>query len=132
MALRVPTNLPPDLETLITRVIGAAIEVHRQLGPGFLESVYERTLCHELDLRGIRYEWQKEITVHYKELMIPGQRLDLLVDERLIVELKAVEELAPIHQAQVLSYLKSTGLRAGLLINFNVELLKSGIRRLVL
>jgi GxxExxY protein len=131
MRLKVPSDLPEDLEELIRAVIGAAIEVHRHLGPGFIESIYEQSLCHELSLRGIKFERQKEIVVNYKGLRISGQRLDILVEGRLILELKSVEEIAPIHVAQLVSYLKSNRLRAGLLINFNVQQLKSGIHRVV-
>ena len=132
MGLRLKSNLPEKLEGLITEVIGAAIEVHRNLGPGFIESVYEYALCHELELRGIPYERQKEILIPYKDISISGQRLDLLVDGRLILELKAVEEISNMHEAQILSYLKSTGTRIGLIINFNVKRLKDGLRRMVL
>ena len=132
MGLRLKSRLPDELEGLITEVIGAAIEVHRNLGPGFIESVYEYALCHELELRDIPYERQKEILVPYKDITISGQRLDLLVDGRLILELKAVEEISKVHEAQILSYLKSTGIRIGLIINFNVKHVKDGIRRMVL
>ena len=123
--------IPENDEELAHAVIGAAIEVHRLLGPGFLESIYERALCHELTLRGVAFERQKELIVRYKDLEIPGQRLDLLVGGRVITDLKTVDSLAPIHQAQLLSYLKSTGLRLGLLINFKVQVLKNGIKRVV-
>ena len=105
--------------------------MHRLLGPGFLESVYERALAYELQLRGLDVERQKDILVPYKDIRIEGQRLDILVGWRVIVELKAVEAIAPIHQAQLLSYLKATGPRLGLLINFNVMVLKDGIKRRV-
>jgi GxxExxY protein len=118
-------------EQIAHRVIGAAIEVHRILGPGFLESIYERAMDHELKTSGLLVERQKEILVPYKDIEIPGQRLDLLVGGRLIVELKAVESIAPIHEAQLISYLKATRLRLGLLINFRVPVLKDGIRRIV-
>jgi GxxExxY protein len=123
--------IPEKDEELALTIIGAAIEVHRLLGPGFLESIYERALCHELTLRGVAVERQKELIVRYKDLVIPGQRLDLLVGGRVITDLKTVETLAPIHQAQILSYLKTTGLRLGLLINFKVQVLKDGIKRVV-
>jgi GxxExxY protein len=126
------TELPSGLEQLVSEVIGAAIEVHRQLGPGFLESIYEQALCIELDERRIRFERQKEIVVPYKGQSLGGQRLDLLVEHRLVLELKAVEQLAPIHQAQLLSYLKALRLPAGLLLNFNVRQMRDGIKRLVL
>jgi GxxExxY protein len=123
--------IPVEDEELAHRIIGAAIEVHRLPGPGFLESVYEKAIFHELQLRGLKVEKQKEILVPYKDIQIEGQRLDLLVGGRVIVELKAVEAIAPIHQAQLLSYLKATNLRLGLLINFNVPTLKSGFKRMV-
>jgi GxxExxY protein len=118
-------------EALARRVIGAAIEVHKQLGSGFLESIYEKAMAHELRTSGLFVEHQKEILVRYKDIEIPGQRLDLLVGGRIIVELKAVESIVPIHEAQLISYLKATGLRLGLLINFHIPLLKDGIRRIV-
>jgi len=123
--------IPEEDERLAHTVIGAAIEVHRLLGPGFLESIYERALCHELILRGVECERQQELIVRYKDIDIPGQRLDLLVGGRVITDLKTVDTLAPIHQAQALSYLKTTGLRLGLLINFKVQILKDGIKRVV-
>ncbi len=125
--------IEPDNKTdkLAHAVIGAAIEVHRQLGPGFLESIYEEALCVELADAGIPVERQKEIGVIYKCRTIGKHRLDLLVGEVLIVELKTVEALADIHKAQVISYLKAAGLQLGLLINFNVPVLKSGIQRIV-
>jgi GxxExxY protein len=125
--------IEPDKRTdeLAHAVIGAAIEVHRQLGPGFLESVYEEALCVELAVRELLFERQKEINVAYKGHQIGRQRIDLLVGQALIVELKTVEELAEIHKAQVISYLKATRLPLGLLINFNVPILKNGIQRVV-
>jgi GxxExxY protein len=129
--MKVTSNLPEELEELIRNVIGAAIEVHRHMGPGFIESIYEQALCHELNLRKIKFERQKEIVITYKGFKMSGQRLDILVAGQLILELKSVEQVMPIHVAQLISYLKSTGLRAGLLINFNVQQLKSGIHRVV-
>jgi GxxExxY protein len=123
--------IPAEDERIAHEVIGAAIEVHRLLGPGFLEKIYERALVHELSLRGIAVQPQKDILVPYKDILIPGQQLDILAGERVVLELKAVTELAPIHEAQLISYLKATGLRLGLLINFNVRVLKDGIKRLV-
>jgi GxxExxY protein len=127
------TWIEPDQKTdeLARAVIGAAIEVHRQLGPGFLESVYEEALCVELEDRQIPFERQKEISVLYKNRRIGQQRIDLLIGKSLIVELKAIEVLAEIHRAQVISYLKATHLTLGLLINFNVPVLKDGIQRIV-
>ena len=118
-------------DELAHAVIGAAIEVHRQLGPGFLESVYEEALCIELEHRQIPFERQKEISVLYKNHRIGQQRIHLLVGESLIVELKTIEALAEIHKAQVISYLKATHLVLGLLINFNVPILRDGIQRIV-
>jgi GxxExxY protein len=123
--------IPAEDDRIAHEVIGAAIEVHRHLGPGFLEKIYARALVYELSVRGIAMQAQKEIVVPYKDILIPGQQLDLLVAERVVIELKAVAEIAPIHEAQLLSYLKATGLRLGLLINFNVRVLKEGIKRMV-
>ena len=124
----------PDARTdaAARELIGAAIEVHRCLGPGFLESIYENALCVELRLRGISFDRQKPAIVEYKGEFVGEGRLDLLVDEVLVVEIKAVKKLIGIHTAQVLSYLKATGLTLGLLINFNSELMRDGIRRVVL
>jgi GxxExxY protein len=123
--------IPQEDEELARRVFGAAIEVHRILGPGFLESVYRKALCYELSLQGIPFEYERELLVPYKDIQIPGQRLDILVAGRVLLELKTVEAIAPIHQAQLLSYLKATGLRLGFVINFKVLVLKDGIKRLV-
>ena len=119
-----------DINDLTREVIGAAIEVHKELGPGLLESIYEECLCIELDLRRIPYERQKQIPVEYKAVKLNSDyRIDILVSERLVLELKACESLLPIHGAQLLTYLKLTGLKIGLLINFNVPVLKDGIKR---
>lgn len=120
-----------ELDRLAHAVIGAAIEVHRHLGPGYLESVYEEALAIECGLRAIPFERQKAVAVNYKGNAVGEGRIDLLVGRRAIVELKAVDALAPIHTAQVLSYLKATGLTLGLLINFNVAVLKDGIKRII-
>ena len=119
------------LNQLTRAVIGAAIDVHRALGPGFLESVYENALCLELHERGIPFEHQPLITVAYRGRPVGQARLDLLVAGELIVELKAIDAILPIHQAQVVSYLRATGLRLGLLINFNVHSLRNGIKRIL-
>jgi GxxExxY protein len=112
------------------QIIGAAIEVHRQLGPGLLESAYEECLCHELHIRKLNFERQKPIPLVYKDAKLDcGYRLDLLVEDRIVVELKSVDGLGPIHEAIVLTYLKLSGHHLGLLINFNVTLLKDGIKR---
>jgi GxxExxY protein len=114
-------------------IIGAAIEVHRALGPGLLESAYEECLCRELTLRQIPFERQRSLPIEYKGLRLDcGYRLDLLVSGVVVVELKAVEALLPIHEAQLLTYMRLGGWKVGLLINFNVPVLKRGIRRLVL
>ena len=119
-------------DTLTEQIIGAAIQVHRELGPGLLESAYETCLCHELSLGGLAVERQKVIPISYKGIMLDaGYRLDLVVEGQVIVEIKAVSEVLPIHEAQLLSYLKQVGGGRGLLINFNVKLLKNGLRRLV-
>jgi GxxExxY protein len=120
------------LDSLATAVIGAALEVHRQLGPGYLESVYEEALTVEFKLRDIEFERQKIVPVHYKGYPVGEGRVDLVAASQLIIELKAVETLLPIHTAQVISYLKATSCQLGLLINFNERLLKNGIQRVVL
>ncbi|MCL6545306.1 MAG: GxxExxY protein [Bryobacteraceae bacterium] len=118
---------------LTSKIIGAAVEVHRSLGPGLLESAYEHCLAHELALRGIPFERQVMLPVLYKGVNVDcGFRIDLLVDREVVVEVKAVEALHPLHQAQLLTYLKIGGWRVGLLINFNTRVLKDGIRRMVL
>jgi len=118
---------------LTGQVIGAAIEVHKTLGPGLLESVYEECLCHELDVRHIPYRRQQALPVEYKGVKIDcGYRIDLLVSDLIILELKSVDSLQPIHEAQLLTYIKLIGLRVGLLINFNVRVLKEGIKRLII
>lgn len=127
------TAEPDDSMNLLSHaVIGAAIEVHRVLGPGFLESVYEQALCVELQLRGVPFVRQPIIALDYKGHGVGDGRLDLLVDSRLVVELKAVDALLAIHSAQILSYLRVTGCSLGLLINFNVHVLTHGIKRIVL
>jgi GxxExxY protein len=114
-------------------VIGAAIEVHRTLGPGLLESAYEECLCHELHLRRIAFERQCRLPLKYKGTLLDcGYRIDLLVEQKVVVECKAVDTLLPIHEAQLLTYLKLGQWRVGLLLNFNVELLKHGVKRMVL
>jgi len=114
------------------KIIGAAINVHRELGPGLLESAYEICLAYELAEMGLSVERQRPLPVLYKSVRLDcGYRLDLLVENKVVVELKSVEKIEPIHVAQVLSYLKLSGCNVGLLINFNVKILKSGIKRLV-
>jgi GxxExxY protein len=121
------------INDLTKTVIGAAIEVHRALGPGLLESAYEECLCEELRLRGIPFERQKPLPVTYKGKQLDcGYRLDLVVANAVVLELKAIEAFAPIHDAQLLTYLRLGGWQVGLLINFNVPVLRDGIRRKVL
>jgi GxxExxY protein len=117
----------------ITReIIGAAIEVHKRLGPGLLESAYEECLLHELRLRNLSVDRQKGLPVDYKEVKLDcGYRLDLLVEGRVVVKLKSVENLAPIHEAIILTYLRLSDQKTGLLINFNVTVLKDGVRRFI-
>jgi len=123
---------PPELDAIASATIGAALEVHRILGPGFLESIYEEALAIELELRGISFERQKMIGVSYKGRRIGEGRTDFFVEYSLVVELKAAEKLLPVHHAQVISYLKATGCRLGLLINFHESVLRQGVKRVVL
>ena len=121
---------PEDLNPLTSIIIGAAIEVHRQLGPGLLESAYEACLLHELRKRGLKAFAQVAQPVTYDTVQLDvGYRLDILVEDSVILELKSVEKLIPLHEAQLLTYLKLSGKKIGLLMNFNVVLLKDGIRR---
>ncbi len=122
-----------ERDPLTEQVIGAAIEVHRVLGPGLLESAYEHCLCHELQARGVEHRRQVPLPVVYKGTSLDCHFvMDLVVPGRLVVELKTVERLQPIHEAQLLTYMKLSGLRLGLLLNFNVTLLKNGIKRMIL
>jgi GxxExxY protein len=120
------------INRLTEQVIGAAIEVHRNLGPGLLESVYESCLAYELKQRALAFERQKALPLVYKAMRLDqGYRIDLLVEKQVVVELKVVEALTPVHEAQVLSYLKLSGCPIGLLMNFNVKLLTQGLRRYI-
>ena len=117
---------------LTGKIIEAAITVHKALGPGLLESVYEECLCHELSLMGLKFERQKSLPIQYRSVKLDGGlRLDLLVENQVVVEVKAVDRLSPLFTAQLLTYLKLSGIRWGLLINFNTVLLRDGIKRLV-
>jgi len=127
-ALREPTAAQ---DRLARDVIGAAIEVHRMLGPGLLESVYEEALCVELAARGVEFTRQPCIELQYKGHPVGKGRMDLLVGNQIVVELKAVDQLAPVHKAQMISYLRMSGHRLGLLINFNVAVLRDGVKRVV-
>ncbi len=121
------------MNKLTEQIIGAAIEVHRHLGPGLLESAYETCLVYELEKLGLKVERQKALPLVYKEIRLEqGYRIDLLVEDKIVVELKVVEHILPVHEAQVLSYLKLSGCKVGLLLNFQVKLLKNGIRRFVM
>src|SRR6184192_4115633 len=127
------TKTIAELNQITRAIIGAAIEVHRQLGPGLLESSYRECLCRELVLRAIPFEREKPLPLEYKGIHLGcGYRLDLLVAGAVVVEIKSVEALAPIHDAQLLTYLRIGGWRVGLLINFNVAVLKTGIHRRIL
>ncbi len=117
---------------LTEKVIGAAIEVHKALGPGYLEAVYENALCHELTLRQIEFERQYRFNLIYKGEQVGEGRVDVLVEQELVVELKSVDAIAPIHHSQTLSYLKALDLPLGLLINFNVPILVKGLHRVIL
>jgi len=121
-----------DINKLSNRIIGAAIEVHKAIGPGLLESTYEECICHELSLGDLSIERQKPLAVQYKGIILDcGYRLDAVVEKAIILELKSCENIEPIHKAQLLTYLKLSGLKLGLLLNFNVTLMREGIVRIV-
>ena len=127
------TETKLKFDELSNKVLGCAIEVHRELGPGLLESTYEQCLAYELSRTKIPFKVQVELPVEYKEIQLDcGYRIDVLADDRLIVELKSVNQLMPIHEAQILTYMKLAGVKVGLLINFNVTILTKGVRRFVL
>jgi GxxExxY protein len=123
--------LSSETDALITRIIGCAIRVHSELGPGFLETIYASALEVEFAHEGIAFEREKPIVVRYRDEVIAGQRLDFVVNEQVILEIKAANRLEPVFQAKLISYLRATKLRVGLLINFNVPLVKDGIKRIV-
>jgi GxxExxY protein len=117
-------------DSLTGKIIGCAMDVHRELGPGLLENTYQQCLAYELNLNGIGFKLEQALPVKYKEIQLDcGYRIDLLVEDKLIIELKAVDEIHNIHKAQLLTYMKLSSISTGLLINFNVELLKDGIQR---
>lgn len=125
-------SLSPELERIGTEIVNSAFKVHSRLGPGLLESVYERCLKRELEKRGFHVERQVLVPIQYDgEIFDDGLRIDLLVENCVIIEVKAIEKLAPIHEAQLLTYMKLTDIRLGFLINFNVKLIKDGIKRMV-
>jgi GxxExxY protein len=123
----------PETDALVRETVDASFKVHRSLGPGLLESVYEACLCRELSLRGVTFSRQRPVRIEYEGVSLDeGLRIDLLIDNAVLVELKAVERLMPLHEAQIMTYLRLSRIRVGLLINFNVRLFKHGIRRFVL
>jgi GxxExxY protein len=130
--MRAASPLTVEAERLMHETIGCAIAVHRALGPGFIESIYRKAMCIELESPRLAYECERSIVVTYRGIAISGQRVDLIVGGLVIVELKAVVGLEEIHRAQLISYLRTTGLRGGLLINFRVRALTDGLRRIVL
>ena len=125
-------RIPQEIEDIGYRVIGCGQTVHKILGPGFKEVIYQRAVCLELDAQGLRFECEKKILVPYKDHLIDGHRLDLVIEGLVIVELKAIPRVTELHRKQVLSYLKATGLRLGYVMNFSAEVLKDGIKRVVL
>jgi len=129
--VRISSPLSPEAELVMSQTIGSAIAVHRILGPGFIEKIYRKAMCIELEARNLAYEKERCIRVTYRGVEIPGQRVDLIVEGLIVVELKAVARLDDVHKTQLISYLKTTGLRGGLLINFRVPVLRDGIRRVV-
>jgi GxxExxY protein len=130
--LRIPSPLPDDLERVVERIIGACIAVHVELGPGLLEATYSKAIAAELAELAISFELECSFPVIYKGVVIGYHRLDLLIEGQIVVEVKAVERLLPVHVAQTICYLKVSKARVGLLMNFNAEVLRSGLRRIVL
>jgi GxxExxY protein len=129
---RAPSSLPYELESLVNTVIGCCLAVHREIGPGMSESVYVRACCAEFQVRGLAYEREKVIPIRYRGEVICHQRIDLLVSEQVVLEVKSVERIHSVHIAQTVGYLRALGRRAGLVVNFNEVLLRQGIRRVVL
>lgn len=130
--MRLPSPLTAQAERVMSETIGCAIRVHRALGPGFLESIYRKAMLIELKASGLSHESERPVRVTYRGIDIRGQRVDLIVERQIVVELKAVVKLDEVHRAQLISYLRTTGLRGGLLINFRVAILRRGLRRVVL
>jgi GxxExxY protein len=130
--LRITAGLPPMLEALVHKTIGACLAVHRELGPGLAERAYSRACCIELESREMSFEVEKPVSVKYRGTLLCQHRIDLFIDRQVVVEIKSVEQIHPVHVAQVVSYLRLTGTRVGLVVNFNVPVLKQGIRRVVL
>ena len=129
--LRVASPLSDREEQVFSRAMDCVFAVHRELGPGYREKIYAAAFCLELDLKGIGFEREKKIDVRYKRWIIPGQRIDLVLEGLVLVEIKAVPKLLKLHERQVRSYLKTMGLRISLLVNFNTVLVKNGLRRIV-
>jgi len=130
--LRVSSPLSQEDEAMLTKVIDCAFAVHRALGPGYKERIYEMAFCLELESRNVRFECEKPVSVRYREWVIPGQRIDLIVEKRVVVEIKAVPRLRMLHRRQLVSYLRTIDLKAGILLNFNTNYIKHGLRRVVL
>ena len=124
--------LSQEHEQIVTNTIACGLAVHRELGPGFRERIYQRAFLLELDGRGMKFDAEKPIQVRYKQWLIPGQRVDLIVEGIVLVELKAIPEVRKIHVSQVISYLRTTNLRIGLIMNFNHRLFKNGLKRIIL
>ena len=130
--MRAASPLSPQAERAMHATIGCAIAVHRALGPGFLESIHRKAMCIELERRRVAYECERSVDVVYRDIPIAGQRIDLIFERLIVVELKAVASFEEIHRAQLISYLRTVGVRGGLLINFRVRVIKDGLRRIVL
>jgi GxxExxY protein len=132
MRLRITSPFPAEFEQIVSSVVDGALAVHKELGPGLLEGVYADAMAIELAYRGLKYERERRITLTYRGKPLRSHRLDLVVDNRILLELKAVERLMPIHRSQVIGYLRASALRLALLINFNTDWLRSQIKRVVL
>lgn len=126
-------SLPDDINRISKEIVDAAYKIHKTLGPGLLESAYEACMAHEMSLRNMKFKTQLTLPVVYEEVKLDaGFRLDMLVEDKVIIEMKAVERLIPLHEAQLMTYLKLSGIRLGLLINFNERLIKQGIKRIII
>lgn len=130
--MRLPSPLTPEAEHAMSETIECAFRVHRELGPGFLESIYRKAMLFELNRAGLSYQSEQPVCVKYREIQIAGQRVDLIVENLIVVELKTVVRFDDVHRAQLISYMRTTGLRGGLLINFRVPVLHAGLKRIVL
>jgi GxxExxY protein len=130
--LRIESTLPEETETVLTSIVGCCIAVHRHMGPGFLEVIYAKAVARELRVAGIEFEREHRFPVIYRGELLCEQRLDFIVGNRVVVEIKAVDQLASVHHAQLLSYMRVAQMRAGLLVNFNVAVLRDGLKRKVL